>query len=325
VRQARNIGPYTTGRGEVGLASRFLHRVYAGSRAVVGAPWNFTNGCTQRPPYVEGPDAWASRYGDNAEWLRIGPRSFKLLSPRAVLDIKSAGCPREQWDDACTHPADVPGRLKVFERVRSVQALTPAGSPLFDVAGRYAIEVARVRLQGKATHVLERLATWARVTAVIAGNVEQTWEFSFGSPPPGQGISIVSTPFPFPISEASGGASVVTSLEWQLVEHGAAMKGSDIGALLATAGQPAERIPSGRNVLTPWSDSRYVWGSRFCDGNDWIIGGRKWLRLFCVIEVSGDLDPGDTGITAEVGGKLTGYTAATSPTKSAIFAATRRS
>lgn len=330
------IGPYPAGlRPQAGLgaptryvplACRLLPSIEQGARARVGwAGWPFVaTGCCDRLPYVASRDAWASVYGAQGQWVPDGGR-LAYVPPVQILDIEGKTCQREAFTDACNRPADVPGRIEAFDHVRQVdqvQTLDDDGNPTADLEGvELAVEVGRVIFGAHATAILERVATWLRVDFFTDPETAAgSFEFSTNDPVPGS--TRVASPFPFPFAIDNAHPTVRAS--WALKLQGIA--DASAGALPAVAaplgGAPSVVVPSSPSIVTRWSDMRYVWGSRYTEGHDWVMPGGTMLRLFCILNVSA-LD-GDSFVRVSVGSRLAGYHTAVSRMRSALRAATQR-
>lgn len=183
-------------------------------------------------------------------------------------------------------------------------------------------EVARMVCVYQGAAVIERINTWARVTAKNpAGDVIWTTELrqpadsalSFGTL-----ADSSSCPFPFPIEHPTGASSI--SIRWALRVQSIPYQQFD--ALPMLSGAPEQALPQGDrypHVPGDWADMRYVWGSRGTEGNQWVVGGFSLIRLFAIVEAA-VADEWDV----EVGGRLTGFTQNAGPKGAALANVTRR-
>lgn len=94
--------------------------------------------------------------------------------------------------------------------------------------------------------------------------------FQLGSP----------NPCPFPIAHPIADLAPLT-LEFSLLNYIHSRRISDEPPMLTAA--LATQLPLADNIVSPWSDMRYFWESRYSTGNQWIRGGHSLVRFFVAI------------------------------------------
>jgi hypothetical protein len=164
-------------------------------------------------------------------------------------------------------------------------------------AGEYTFELVRVQVPSLAVAVLERVVTWLRVQP-LTEIASPTIEYFYG--PSLAPILTNGSPFPFPAINPQTGGEL--RAEWVVIRQRVADSG-DVGRQPAflVQGTPAE-LPADLVLVGPWDDGRYMWGSQYSDGNNWVTGSRCLLRLFVTIRITGE-----GRWRLELGGRLGGY------------------
>ncbi len=182
-------------------------------------------------------------------------------------------------------------RVQYFDPVRRV---SPQSEPPGFSAGVYCLELVRVRVPGQAVAVLERIATWLRVTSTTAGGPGTTVEYFEGSSLAPKVTN--GSPFAFPIVDGAGGTF---QPEWVVIRQRIGDTGDEPEFVQLGA---ANLIPADVALVGPWNDGRYTWGSQYSGGLYWLTGARSILRFFLTVTITG------AGFwTFEAAGRLGGF------------------
>lgn len=211
--------------------------------------------------------------------LRHGP-----MAP-LPMDVGPRGEARRNPIDANTE------RVRYFDPTRRY---APTGA--FE-AGEFTFELVRVQVPSLSVAVLERVVTWLRIEPLTEVATPATEYFEGTSKAP---IVTNGSPFPFPLINPQTGGEL--RAEWVVIRQRVADSG-DVGRQPAflLQGTPAQ-IPADLALVGPWSDGRYMWGSQYSDGGNWVTGARSLLRLFVTIRITGQ-----GRWRLELGGRLGGY------------------
>lgn len=105
------------------------------------------------------------------------------------------------------------------------------------------------------------------------------------------------SPFAMPLALGA----MTLAWEWSLVHHLYGWTGP--APLWLTAAPPA-MIPRGRDLLSPWTDNRYAWGSFRQRALQYQAGQHGLVRLFCTLRAFGTRA---TVGSIELAGSLTGF------------------
>lgn len=203
-----------------------------------------------------------------------------------------------------TYPIADAERVAWWEPFRCTSFATVSSTPR-----PVAFEIVRIPIEAFATGVLERLATFARVTPLDA----------LGAP---SGPEFRTQPDSDPcidqfVNPAAGNG--VLNFRWLLVADELSPAGDEPNMLAAA--QP-EAIPVGLpipGIPRSWSDFRYAFGNVYTFDHHILVQGPVLLRLFFEFQVIGP-----NPFRLAFGGLLSGYTQATGRMGKALRAAVER-
>jgi hypothetical protein len=207
-------------------------------------------------------------------------------------------------DYVLTNPDAHPERIVWGESVRRVfptlQQLQDAG------AQGLAWELARMTTPTTGVLRIETIDTWLRATA----NGISTELSAMPNTANANG-----SPFAMPLQFGA----LTIAWEWALVHHRFGWIG---GTPLWLTAAPPGHITRGLDLLAPWTDNRYAWGSFRQRALQYQAGAHGLVRLFCVLRASGTFPT--TPTTFELAGSLTGFEQAAGARAAAVDNATRR-
>lgn len=166
-------------------------------------------------------------------------------------------------------------------------------------------EVARLVCVQQGAAIIERIGTWARITAKDGAGAA-IWTTELREPDDstnalGGFSDTFASPFPFPMAHPTTGSRL--QIRWSLRVQDISYQDNNAMPLLAAATPQA--IPVGTrypHLPGDWNDMRYLWGSRDGANHQWVVGSYALIRLFATISgVAADWD-------VAVAGRLTGFT-----------------
>jgi hypothetical protein len=168
-------------------------------------------------------------------------------------------------------------------------------------------EIARMVCVLKGAGIIERINTWARITAIDPGTGADIWTTELRAPSDsfvnfGGAGQQSSAPFPFPLEHPVTPGNFLT-IRWSLRVQ--PVSSIDYQAIPFLAAASAEGIPLGdryRHLPGDWDDMRYVWGSRFSEGHQFVFGGFSLVRLFATVNADSE------HWRIQVAGRLVGFT-----------------
>lgn len=172
-------------------------------------------------------------------------------------------------------PAHHPERVQYFDVVQRRSSAQLLG------AGVWTIEVVRQSVPVEAVAVIDRIATWFRLTLQPPGGGGGEFELYDGAVAP---ATAIGSPFPFPFEPIPGS---VISARWLLIREGIPDSGGQQPEFVGQFVAGDTVIPADKPVLPGWSDQRYAWGSTPSEGLYFVEGGRALLRLFCTLTIAG--------------------------------------
>lgn len=215
-------------------------------------------------------------------------------------------------------PASANERVRWEDNGRIIESDSFAPSTTLDAL----YEVARITVNGAAVGILEDIWTYFAMTRVaIEGGVVTARRVEFSAQPtvgvspspipaPGTIPQIIAAtigaprPFPFTLGQ-DGQDSAEVSVAWYLRVTGGSQYRDDALTVPLTGVNPS-LLPNGRDVVAPWSDNRYAWGSRVGCHKQHVIDGRSTLRLLARVSFNTPSDP-DVAWSFQVGGLLAGF------------------
>lgn len=191
-----------------------------------------------------------------------------------------------ECDYVYTTPDTHPERIEWGESVRRVVVDVVVLSAAINRELTY--EVARMRSPTTGIVRIETIDTWLRA------NID------------GEQVELSAMPntanadgSPFAMPRALG--DVQLAWTWSLVHH---LHGWIGPAPLWLTAAPPTQIPRGRDLLSPWSDNRYAWGSFRQRALQYQAGQHGLVRLFCTLRfVNAPVSVGQL----EIAGSLTGF------------------
>lgn len=186
-------------------------------------------------------------------------------------------------DYVFTEPDQHPERIEWRESVRRVSLTTNVLA-----AGPLAWEMARLDSPESGIVRVETIDTWFRAT-INGATIELS---AVPNTPNGNGSPFAALAF--------GTFSVV--LRWSLIHTRFGWVGP---APLWLTAAPPSMIPRGHDLLAPWTDNRYAWGSPRQRHAHYLSGQHGLVRLFVEVQGVGafpSLPP-----TIELAGSLTGF------------------
>lgn len=206
-------------------------------------------------------------------------------------------------DYVFTTPDTHPERIEWGESVRrvaidpAVLAVAPGNELTWEVARMISPTTGIVRI--------ETIDTWLRVN-INAVQVEL-------SAMPNT-ANANGSPFAMPLTLGA----MTLAWEWTLVHH---LHGWLGPAPLWLSAAPASQVPRGRDLLSPWTDNRYAWGSFRQRHLQYQAGQHGLVRLFCTLRAGGT--PATIG-SIELAGSLTGFVQQAGRRAAAVENITRR-
>lgn len=210
--------------------------------------------------------------------------------------------------------------LSIEEVARSFGPLEEYSAPdqhservqFYDVAGRretsnfdtdVTLELVRQAVPVESVAIVQRIGTWARLTAFVAGGADLVYELYDGTV--GPFATAVGTPFPFPLDHPDGGT---LTIEYTLIRERVPDAGKSRQPAFLQPTNQFGVIPCDTPLLAPWRDQRYGWNAGFAESLYFVTGDRSLLRLFATIITRG---PGrwSVSIAGRLGGDIhvTGY------------------
>lgn len=170
-------------------------------------------------------------------------------------------------------------------------------------------EIARMIVVEQGAGVIERIQTWARISAIDPQTGLPAWTTELRAPPDsltafgGLGLTASSSaPFIFPLPHPVSPTSPLRII-WSLRLDRMGIE--DRPAIDYVAGAPPGSIPPGDrppHLPGDWEDMRFCWGTWPAKGHQWIVGGYSLVRLFATVI-------GDPALwQVSIAGRLTGYT-----------------
>lgn len=183
----------------------------------------------------------------------------------------------------------------------------------YDVSGRretnnfapaVTLELVRQAVPVESVAIIQRIGTWARLSASVAGGASVVYELYDGNV--GPFATAIGTPYPFPLLHPDGVSTltiVYTLIRERVPDAGKARQ----PAFLAPTNLLG-LIPYDTPILKPWADQRYGWNAGFAESLYFVTGDRSLLRLFATIETTG-VGRWTVSVAGRLGGDvhITGY------------------
>lgn len=232
---------------------------------------------------------WADPWSEPspAAWDPSRALRAEIDLPPLPVFLEPAQLDALECEHRLSHPYSHNERVEWWDVVRRVEVPAPR------VPAALAFELVRAQIWRWGVGVLERIAVNVLAQAIDGEGVP------IGAPILVGNTLITPNPCPFPIAHPAGGPDLV--LRFHLVAYRVSGRVRDEPPMLTAA--PPSTVPASDNVISPWSDMRYQWGSLYTFQHQWTRGGFGLWRFFLVV-VSG---LGVPGWTLDVCARLSGY------------------